>query len=112
MTLKGSINKNCIPALKEWAQETAKTIKELYQETGQKVKTTVDLSSLVEKYDSEGIMILSSLMKENEPYIERTATFGANWTIKFAEDIVINLAGRKNIKTFENKKDALEWLME
>jgi len=49
-------------------------------------------------------------MKENQPYIEKTATFGANFVIKLLEETIITMAGRDNIKVFKNKEDAMKWL--
>mgnify|MGYP001594732102 CR=1 FL=1 len=110
MTFKGSITKSAVEELKTWAEETKTIIQRQFEKTGKKIKTTVDLTQVTNEYDGDAITVLSSFVKGNQPYIEKTATFGANWAIKFAEDIIIALSGRTNIKAFPTKEDALKWL--
>lgn len=110
MVIKGTIKKDEIPELKEWVGKTAATIKEVHEKTGSKVKATLDLSGLSSEYDGEAISILASFAKTNEPHIDKTATFGGSWVISFAENIVIALSGRENIKTFKNEEEAMKWL--
>ena len=110
MTLRGMIKKDAIEGLKAWTKECEEIIKSQFEKTGKKVLTILDLKDLGSEYDGEGIAILASFAKRNEAYTEKTATFGANWTKKFAEDIVITLSGRKNIKAFSNEEEAVAWL--
>ena len=110
MTLKGVADENNIAALEEWAKKAALIIKDTHQKTGKKVRSLVDLKDLGSDYDIGVIKIISSLMKENQPYIEKTATFGANFVIKLLEETIITMAGRDNIKVFKNKEDAMKWL--
>lgn len=111
MLIKGRVRREVWDQFKKWIEDSQRIIKEQYEKTGKKVKTTVDLTETSNQYDSETIAALASFMKVNEPYIDRTATFGANTMIKFAEDLVITISGRKNIKAFTTKDEAVKWLL-
>lgn len=110
MVIKGRVRKETWGQFKKWIEDAQKIIREQSEKTGKKVKTTVDLTDTSSQYDSDTIAALASFTKANEPYVEKTATFGANTMIKFAEDLVITISGRKNIKAFATKEEAIKWL--
>ena len=110
MSLKGTIKNDALPELKVWVEKTAAIIKEVHEKTGTKVKALMDLSTLSNEYDGEGISVLAGFAKTNEPHIYKTALFGASWGIKFAANIVIALSGRENIKMFNIEEEAMKWL--
>lgn len=95
--------------LKKWTDEVRKTVLDLYNRTGKKVRTIIDISR-VKKYDSEALLILSELMKSNEQYAFKTATFGANEYILTAQDALLAMTGRTNFKAFNTQEEALSWL--
>ncbi|MDP2704877.1 MAG: STAS/SEC14 domain-containing protein [Patescibacteria group bacterium] len=111
MAIKGRVRREVWDQFKKWIEDTQKIIKEEYDKTGKKVRATVDLTDTSSQYDSDTIAALASFTKANEPYMEKTATFGANTMIKFAEDLVITISGRKNIKAFATKDEATKWLL-
>lgn len=111
MLIKGRVRKEVWDQFKKWIEDTEKIIKEQNEKTGKKVRAIVDLTDASSQYDSDTIAALASFTKANEPYIEKTATFGANTMIKFAEDLVITISGRKNIRAFGTKEEANKWLL-
>jgi len=110
LEIGGEINASDISKLNEWAQDVRETIKNQYNKKEEKVLCLVDISKLT-KYDGQVLTQLASLMKDNEPYVLKTATFGGNSYMIMAEDIVAALSGRKNLKGFNKKEDALNWLL-
>ena len=111
MLIRGRVRKEVWSQFTKWIEDTEKKIREQHEKTGKKVKTIVDLTETSSQYDSETIAALASFTKVNKPHIEKTATFGANTMIKFAEDLVITISGRTNIKAFKEKDEAIKWLL-
>ncbi|OHB03067.1 MAG: hypothetical protein A3B14_00180 [Candidatus Zambryskibacteria bacterium RIFCSPLOWO2_01_FULL_45_21] len=109
LTIAGDISGSNMAKLTEWIQEVKQSILDLHKKTGDRVLCLVDITGL-EKYDPEAITILADMMKENEPHIKKTATFGGSKYVVLAEDVVVALSGRKNLKGFEKKEKALAWL--
>lgn len=108
MTIGGNVDAGAMAKLTEWTQKVKETIKDLYSKKGP-VLCLVDITDM-QTYHADVLTALAGLMKDNEPYVLRTATFGGNSTITMAEDIIIALSGRNNLKAFNSKEKALEWL--
>ncbi len=107
----GTLTAPNLSKLTEWTTKVQETIQDLFHKNNKKVLCLVDISS-VEKYDPEVITRLAQLTKENEPYVKKTATFGGGSYLVMAEDVIIALSGRKNLKAFKTKDEALDWLLE
>jgi len=107
----GNLTAPNMSKLAEWTEKVKETIQELFHKNNKKVLCMVDISS-VEKYAPEVITRLAELTKENEPYVKKTATFGGGSYLVMAEDVIIALSGRKNLKAFKTKEEALDWLLE
>ncbi|TAL49480.1 hypothetical protein EPN83_00450 [Patescibacteria group bacterium] len=110
VTIGGNLEARHLPKFAEWAQKVKETIKSLFDKKGERVLCLIDISEL-HQYDAEVVTQLVALMKENEPYVLRTATFGGTQYMIMAEDVVVALSGRKNLKGFRNKEEAIEWLL-
>jgi hypothetical protein len=110
ITIGGELSADKVPLFKEWTPKVNETIKNLSQKKGDKVLCLVDIASLTQ-YDPQILVELATLMKSNEPYVLRSATFGGSTYMVMAEDIVIALSGRKNLKAFKTKEEALDWLV-
>ena len=110
IALTGSLKKENLPGLKEWADETAIIVRNTHEKTGQKVKALIDLTNLKVDYDPQDLMIIVNLMKTNEPHMFKAGTFGAAIGIRFAADVALTMAGRTNLKSFKTKEEALVWL--
>jgi len=95
--------------LREWSQEVKKTVVDIYKKTGKEILAIIDTTEL-EKYDSEAFLILTDLMKANESFVLKTASFGGNPDILLAQDTLLAMSGRKNFKMFKTKEEALAWL--
>lgn len=95
--------------LNDWANEVKTVVRDVYEKTGKKVLAIIDISNL-KKYDSEAFLILADLMKSNEQYVLKSATFGGDPFIMAAQDALLALSGRDNLKAFKAEGEALAWL--
>ena len=109
--ISGDLVPDSMPKFAEWTNKVKKVIKDQFGKTNEKVLCLVDITDL-KRYAPEAMVQLASLMKDNEPYVLRTATFGGNSYTIMAEDVVIALSGRNNLKAFKTEDEALEWLRE
>ena len=98
-----------LAALKQWAGEVQRRVKEASQSINRKVAILVDLRKLESFSEGETLAILAELMKADNPYVEKTATFGASKKIQLAEKITGMLAGRE-LKSFATEEMAVAWL--
>lgn len=96
--------------LRIWTNKVKRTVITLYNKTDKKVRTLVDITD-IKKYDAEAYLILSKLMQDNEQYTSKTATFGGDEYIIAAQDILLALSGRNNLKNFKTKEEAINWLI-
>lgn len=110
ITIAGDLIAPNLSKFTEWMFRVRQTIEDLFRKKNKRVLCLVDISEL-KKYDSEVLVELAALMKDNEPFVERTATFGGSSYMIMAEDVVVALSGRKNLKGFETKEKAMSWLL-
>jgi hypothetical protein len=96
--------------LESWAKKVKNTVIKLYKKTGKKILAVIDISEL-KKYSTESFSILTDLMKSNQQYVSKSATFGGDKYVIVAQDILLALSGRDNFKAFETEKEALDWLI-
>lgn len=109
LTIGGDLSADATDKLNAWMNDVKKVIKDLYDKKSEQVLCLVDITDL-KTYHPDILMTLAGLMKENEPYVLRTATFGGSKSIVMAEDVVIALSGRNNLKAFDSKDEAVSWL--
>ena len=95
--------------LRNWAQEVKKIVVDVYKKTGKQILAIIDITEL-EEYDSEAFLILTDIMKANESFVLKTASFGGNPDILLAQDTLLALSGRKSFRAFKTKEEALAWL--
>ena len=105
----GDLTSKELTILRIWADKVRRMVDALYNRTGKKVLTLVDITD-IRKYDAEAYLILSELMKDNEPHTLKTATFGGDNYIIAAQDILLALSGRTNFRNFQTKQEAVNWL--
>jgi len=106
----GDLTSKELADLRAWADKVRRMIVTLYNKTGKEVLTLVDITD-IKKYDAEAYSILTELMQDNKQYTLKTATFGGNDYIIAAQDILLALSGRTNMKNFKTKEEAINWLI-
>jgi hypothetical protein len=111
VTIGGNINAGEMSKFAQWISKVKDTIRKEYEREKEQVLCLVDITNLKE-YHPQVLVDLASMMKDNEPYVLRTATYGGNSYMTMAEDIVIALSGRKNLRAFNTRDEALRWLQD
>ncbi len=106
----GDLTSKELADLRTWADKVRRMIVILYNKTGKEVLTLVDITD-IKKYDAEAYSVLTDLMQDNKQYTLKTATFGGNDYIIAAQDILLALSGRTNMKNFKTKEEATNWLI-
>ena len=96
-------------ALRDWVEKVKQTAIDVYERTGDKILILIDISDL-KRYKSRAFSILTDLMQSNQPYVLRSATFGGSPYILVAQEVLLALSGRYNLKAFRTKEEALTWL--
>ncbi len=109
VTIGGDINAGRMSKFAEWISKVKETIKKEYEKENKQILCLVDIT-LLKEYHPQVLVDLATMMKDNEPYVLRTATFGGNSYMTMAEDIVIALSGRKNLRAFNSRDEAITWL--
>ena len=106
----GDLTSKELADLRTWTDKVRRMIVTLYNKTGKEVLTLVDITD-IKKYDAEAYSILTELMQDNKQYTLKTATFGGDNYIIAAQDILLALSGRTNMKNFKTKEEAINWLI-
>lgn len=100
-----------VDQLEEFLNKSHDMAVDLYNRTGDLVCGLIDLSNF-NSYSPKVVSVIAGVLKNNKPYIKKTATYGASPFIKLAEETVYALADRDNFKAFDTKEEALAWLKE
>jgi hypothetical protein len=109
-SLGGTFTAEDTTLLSEWAKGLNSSIKELSKDNGHSICILIDISSLETYTSPEIVTLLADLMKKDNPYVYKTATFGGNYTHEMTQGVISGLSNRDNIKNFKNEAEALEWL--
>lgn len=110
LAIAGEVGQDELPELKKWADSAKGRIREAFNSTNKKLAVLVDFTSLENFSEGEVLSIIADLMSADSKYVYKTATFGANKNISLAEEIAKSLSGRDNMKNFDTKEKALDWL--
>lgn len=54
---------------------------------------------------------LSELMKKQREFIKKSAVVGVDGSKRMMAQVVVKVSGRKNVRFFDNEKDATAWLL-
>ena len=109
ITIGGNVDAGSMSRLTEFTQKIQDTVQDIFHKKNKRVLCLVDISALT-SYHPDVLVTLAQMMKANEPFVLRTATFGGGQYMIMAEDIVIALSGRKNLRAFNTKQEAIVWL--
>ena len=90
--------------------EAGKLIADSFRAKQHKIKVLLDMTDFSGNYSATNLTALAQFAKQNEPFVIKTASFGGTEKVKIAGEIAIALSARDNIKIFDKKADALEWL--
>lgn len=111
-TLGGSLTGDDLPLLKSWADGLHAAIKEAgaRKNDGKCVRVLIDLSHFEMYTDPRVLTVLTDLMKDDDTYVYRTATWGGSSMHVMIENVITSMAGRSNLRNFKDKEEATKWL--
>jgi hypothetical protein len=108
-TLSGSFGKDDVSLFTEWAHGFHKAVKDAAANARGTVSAIVDITKLETYTDPKIITVLTKLVKDDMPFMHRTATFGGNALHELIQGVIRSLTSRQNIRNFKTEKEALEW---
>jgi hypothetical protein len=108
----GTLGNDDVKLVQAWADGLNAAITKLHTEAKQPVGVLIDLRSMETYTNPQIVPILVKLMKDDNPHVLRTATFGGNVVHEMIERIISSLANRNNLKNFKTEDEALAWLRE
>ena len=82
----------------------------MYYADNKTVKVIIDLSSFTGKYAMKCFMEMLKFANSTKDYVEKTAVFGGSYQGKMIVEIIGAIALHENVKFFETKEEAMEWL--
>ena len=110
--LGGSLTGDDLQLLRSWAEGMHSAIKEAgtLKNAGKCVRVVIDLSTFETYTDPRVLTVLSDLMRDDDKYVYRTATWGGNSIHVMIENIITGMAGRSNLRNFKTDAEAIKWL--
>jgi len=110
-TLGGTLTEENIESLKTWARQLSAAIQTASESIENKqVSVIIDISTFEFYTDPQVLTILANLMKTDNPFVRKTATFGGRSDQEMIENIVKGFAGRTNLRNFKTETEAIAWL--
>lgn len=95
--------------LEAWVEQAKVAIAEQKKKQGGIATCLVDVETLRD-FDEESVAIVKDLAGWHESVNVKTAVIGGTLFSNMALRTIIIMTGRKNIKSFDSKDAALEWL--
>jgi hypothetical protein len=99
-----------VAVLKSDIAIVSKTIQDLHKKSGKGIKILIDLSDFKADFMDEAVEALADLARQDQAFVQKTASFGGSLKIRTIGKTIVALAGRKNIMFFQDKSEALDWL--
>lgn len=99
-----------LSALKTWTEKLRTDVGSVFRGTGKPVKVLIDIRGLQTYTDPSALTILAELMKKDNPFVYKTASFGGTAGHEIAQDVIKIFAGRSNLRNFKSEEEARAWL--
>lgn len=93
----------------EWTNHVTEALQEAKQSNPSRVLTLVDITKLG-RYDAECVEIFQKLMAKDKGIATKTAIYGGGTVEHVTIELMIGLTSRYNMKLFDTRDAALEWL--
>lgn len=97
-----------------FSDELDKTIEDAYKRTSKRVNLLLDVKrvSVSSSYSLDTFKILEKSARRTNKYDNKTAVLGADYAIELLVDAISALSAHGDIKFFQTKEEAIEWLKE
>lgn len=107
----GDLVKDTVELFKKELADASEFIQKQHHEQGKSVRILLDTTHFTGNYELEALGALVAFAKTNKPFVLKTASFGGSDKVRMAGEAAIALSGRDNIHMFQNKVDAVMWLL-
>lgn len=108
--LGGTLGHEELDLVRGWAKGIAESVQQLANSEKNSVCVIIDIRDMQTYSDPDVITIITKLMKEDSPYVYRTATFGGTALHEMIEGVIRTMSGRNNLKNFKTEAEAREWV--
>ena len=109
-SIEGDLLDDNLKNLANGLTEAAEFISNIHKTHQKKVKVLVDLNNFSGKYVIKALNQMVDFSIKINSHIEKSAVFGGSDKERMVAEVVASLSHRNNIKVFNNKEEALEWL--
>ncbi len=109
-SLGGTFESGDIDLIISWASALRSEIERLAAGKPKSVCVLVDVHELGVYTDTKFLSILADVMKKDESYIYKTASWGGSVIHEMAQQILKTMSKRDNLKNWKTEAEALEWL--
>lgn len=92
-----------------WTEEVKDAIKSVHEKHPNRVLILSDVTALTH-FEKKPIEALRTLLEYDKEYTTKSAIVGASPMVRMLVDAVVALSGRSNVKLFDTRDEALEWL--
>lgn len=107
--LNGDFKKEILPELEKDIAEIHALFEQESHQNGT-LTVLVDMNNFSGEYDIECFNAMAAFMNANRHLVTRSAVFGNTGKSDLATEIVTLFTGRDNVKTFNTRQEAVEWL--
>ncbi|MDE1940935.1 MAG: hypothetical protein KGI66_02335 [Patescibacteria group bacterium] len=108
----GTLGNSDVPVLSAWAEGLNSSVNSVAGGKKQSVCVLIDIRRMETYSDPQVITILAELMKKDDPFVYKTATYGGTALHQMIEGVIRGMAGRSNLMNFPTESEALRWLRE
>ncbi len=111
ITFNGDLTTDTVDTFKKDLADASLIIQKQFEENHRQVKILLDVTHFTGNYATDALAALVAFAQENKPFVEKTASFGGTYKVHLAGEAAIALSGRTNIHMFDDKIDAVMWLL-
>lgn len=107
--MKGNLTSDHRSELEAWDLKVREAMEKVGEANPGKAFCLTDLTGGLEA-DEMSMNLIKEQILHNKQYITRTAVIGANFNMKTIMYLALAVARRTNMKPFDTKEEAMEWL--
>jgi hypothetical protein len=112
LKISGTLKKESLESLSTGIVQAKDIVQEQGKVCGNQVRILIDMTDFDGSYDTISMERLADLARFDTSYVHRTACYGGPILTSMLVEFVATLSGRTNLKFFQSKEDADEWLDE
>lgn len=95
----------------EWSDVVRGAMVAAKEKDPERVLCMIDITDRPIDVDQSMLTHLFSLMNHNRDFATRTGVYGGNFFTRSLLDVALKATGRTNMKAYDSKEEALEWVL-